>query len=268
MKKSFLLILLIFAISTLSLTKETFSGIERPGVGQTPHDLSMGGGTMWSYETTEVCVFCHTPHLGQQQVIYPLWNKSLSGATFNMYTSATFNMGPSTTIGSPSTLCMSCHDGNMAMNMVVNSPGRGTTGSIPAGATPTTLGDIYYPGSGFGYGPANISGNYGGNTVDNLADDHPISFTYNNALDQQGNDFPAPVGGIITGGTSGAKYPLYKNSNGENQFECSTCHAVHDTVSYKGTWPDDETKDFAEVFFLRTSNTESRMCRDCHVAKY
>ena len=69
------------------------------------------------------------------------------------------------------------------------------------------------------------------------------------------------MGGIITGGTSGAKYPLYTNSNGENQFECSTCHDVHDTAMYA-------TKDSAEVFFLRTSNAESKMCRDCHVAKY
>lgn len=259
MKKSFLLILLIFAVFTLSLTNKSFSGTEDPGVSQTRHDLSMAGGGMWTYDTTEVCVFCHTPHVGQGTV-YPLWNRDLSPATFSMYTSPTFNMTPNA-IGSPSTLCMSCHDGNMAMNVVVNSPGRGTTGSIPDGGVDTELSDIYYPGSPFGILP-NISGNYPLGNPNNLADDHPISFTYNPNDDQQGNNFPDIGGdGKITGAATTTKYPLYSNSNGSNQFECSTCHDVHDTAIYV-------TKDVSEVFFLRTSNAESRMCRDCHVAKY
>jgi hypothetical protein len=177
-----------------------------------------------------------------------------------MYTSLTFNMGAATPIGATSLLCMSCHDGTVAMNVVLNAPGRGNpnSGVIPLITAPATLGEVYFPGGSAGYPGPNISGSYGTTEVDDLRDEHPISFRYDETLDTDGNNFPARnAGGYIPGGITTTRYPLYGSDR--DQFECSTCHDVHDTAIYtkQGTFP-------GEVFFLRVSNTNSQMCRDCH----
>lgn len=256
--------LIIAAVFIVFFAKESLSGTLAPGITDTRHDLSMTSPYPWTYDTTEKCVFCHTPHQGQGTVT-PLWNRELSTKVFSMYSSnnsPTFNMGSTNMIVSasyvsPSALCMSCHDGTMAMNAVLNTPGTGSTGSIPLSMAPATLGEVRFPNNPpWWYPGANMSGNYAGNpNVNKLSDEHPIGFTYDPALDAQGNNFPAAVAGRIVG-----TYRLYGPNS--NQFECSTCHDVHDTVMYP--------KDIAgyEVFFLRTSNRESKMCRDCHINKF
>lgn len=263
--------LLILAVFILFLTKESLSSEDGPGVKNTPHDLSDTGGCLsadcypWSYQTTEVCVFCHTPHAGQGST--PLWNKPLPSSSFSMYTSPTFEMGPAgqmgSVVGTPSILCMSCHDGTMAMNVVTNSPGRGTTGSIPDGGMNTRMDQVYNPSWPGTYPGPNISGSYsgGGESIDKLTDEHPISFTYNPGADTEGNNFPAVASGVITG-ASGTKYRLYGSN--KDQFECSTCHDVHDTATYDKLSQGGRY----EIFFLRGSNLSSQMCRDCHTGKY
>jgi len=259
--KGILLGLTILAVSLILLTDESFSGTSGPGVRGTRHDLSPTGSTQFQFArpgvVEEICVFCHTPHLGNKGIM-PLWNRSLSPTTFTMYSSVTFNMGPVAAIGATSALCMSCHDGIMAMNMVVNSPGRGSTGSIPLFGSYSKIGEVYYQGSPWGIWD-NIGGGNDTTSAANLSDEHPVSFTYNNAADLQGNNFPAASGGTIQGAVTTARYRLY--GTGNDQFECSTCHDVHDTATYA-------TKDVSEVFFLRTSNEQSRMCRDCHRNKF
>ncbi len=239
----------------------------------TPHDLTMatgggsGGAPGFQFPgTDEPCVFCHTPHIGTGNPINaPIWNRTVPVGPFQMYdsaNSATFDMGPSV-ISAPSSLCMSCHNGVAAMNVVYNTPGPGSTGIIDDGGAFTRIGDIWYPGSMFGV-VKNISENdpYGAQP-DNLANDHPVSFAYSPALDKDDNGFPART--VVNGrgfinGASGAKYPLYGTQN--DRFECSTCHAVHDTVDYgsKGLIG-------GQVFFLRATNEASAMCIDCHTKR-
>ena len=74
--------------------------------------------------TTEdqVCVFCHTPH-GGTAGITPLWNRTLSSATYTVYTSASLDAedikgGPLDQPGGSSKLCLSCHDGTLAIGSV------------------------------------------------------------------------------------------------------------------------------------------------------
>jgi len=109
-----------------------------------------------------------------------------------------------------------------------------------------------------------------------LSNEHPISFTYNPALDntQDFNGFPTavPCSGANwrywIPGTGGSNYPLYSNGAvvaQTNQFECATCHAVHDTVAYPGKQMVGGKSVGSQVFFLRRDNSGSRMCADCHV---
>jgi len=121
------------------------------------HDLSVGGsGPIKATSESEVCLFCHTPHRGTGAT--PLWNHTLSQATYTPYSSSTAKA----TIGQPtgsSKLCLSCHDGTVALGMVNSRP------------TPIQLsGGVYTM-------PAGKS-----NLGTDLSDDHPVSFTYDNAL--------------------------------------------------------------------------------------
>src|SRR4051812_41640981 len=78
------------------------------------HDLSVAGpGTIKAVTESEVCIFCHTPHRAGQS---PLWNHTLSAATYIPYSSSTTKAA----IGQPtgaSKLCLSCHDGTVALGM-------------------------------------------------------------------------------------------------------------------------------------------------------
>jgi len=82
-------------------------------------------------QTTEVCVFCHTPHGGQPSSSVnsvPLWNRALpDGAGYTMYDSPNFDGKPSQT-GQPigvSLACLSCHDGTIGIDSLINAPGSG-----------------------------------------------------------------------------------------------------------------------------------------------
>jgi hypothetical protein len=105
--------------------------------------------------TDEICIVCHTPHNANTDVDdAPLWNHELTTKIYDLYDSPTFD---ATDIGQPtgaSILCLSCHDGTVALDAF-----GGETGTV-------TIGDE---------SPRNIGG-------DELANDHPISFTYHATL--------------------------------------------------------------------------------------
>lgn len=83
----------------------------------------------------EVCIFCHTPHGARSNVggvagAAPLWNRRLSDPmSFNPYTSPNFD--GQDMLGAPgrpkgvSLACLSCHDGAVAFDALINSSGSG-----------------------------------------------------------------------------------------------------------------------------------------------
>lgn len=99
----------------------------------------------------EICKACHTPHNAKAVTGAVLWNHRVSVATYTTYTSSTLNA----TMGQPSgtsKLCLSCHDGTVALQ---------DFGSVTNGTTFIT-------------GTANVGTDF--------TNDHPVSFTYNAAL--------------------------------------------------------------------------------------
>ncbi len=124
----------------------------------TQHNLSFNstGGGVISNTETEICLFCHTPHNARTN--YPLWNRNdPSGFTYTLYGSSTLDAVPGQPDGA-SILCLSCHDGTIALGNVISRP---TTIDF----TPVTTMPV---------GNTNL-------TTD-LSDDHVISFVYNAAL--------------------------------------------------------------------------------------
>lgn len=135
----------------------------------TKHNLSASnGGTVPTGATLadygEICVYCHTPHGGQVEA--PLWNRTFSTATYQMYTSSTIDM---TADGQPtgiSMACLSCHDGTIGLDVIVNPPNRAGTPAVPA----TLIGTNTMPAASIA-----LLG------VD-LRNDHPVSVVYDNSI--------------------------------------------------------------------------------------
>jgi hypothetical protein len=236
------------------------------GVKWTKHDLTpSGGGQFGPYydpnnnAITNVCVFCHTPHTGST-TIYPLWNKNLPTGTYSMYSSSTLDATMPAEPNDRSKICMSCHDGISAMNVIFNAPGPGTY-TPGSGGNFTKLSEVYWPGTPFAWYPgANVGemGDWWNPTTVILNNDHPISMNYRSDLDNNLRT-PTTTGGRTWVVNGSIQLPLYGPGTGTSAtVECSSCHDVHDTATYSG-------KGSTEVYFLRTSNIGSQICMTCHL---
>ncbi len=248
MKKTLLIVLaltLVFGISTVIK-----AGVSGPGVYDTPHDVRVITGE----DGLEPCVMCHTPHSGTGD--YPLWNRDQSPQTYIMYDSPSFDMDIATQPQSPSSLCLVCHNG--VFSSLVNYPGPGS-----------------HSGEEYDY---EMNPTFWAMLGTDLTNEHPISFTYEPAADtsQDNNGFPDAnecdtgrqtrlwIPSVNT--SRSLAYPLYGSTL--DQFECATCHSVHDTVNYTGKQLVGGKSVGTQVFFLRSDNSESQMCADCHINRY
>ncbi|MDD2918866.1 cytochrome c3 family protein [Rhodoferax sp.] len=160
------------------------------GIANTRHNLTPSGpGTVKVPETEPAgtCVFCHTPH--NASPARSLWNRTLSAATYTLYTSSTLKAVPTQPTGS-SRLCLSCHDGTLAMGTLLRSPG----------GVQFTLDKL--TGAG-------VLGT-------DLSNDHPISFTYNSQLATDRGELVDPIGAPST---------LHLDVSG--QVQCTSCHDAH-----------------------------------------
>ncbi len=237
-----------------------FSGTSSGIVAGSLHDMSSGGtGVFRATNQDEICIFCHTPHNAISSDAagnpLPLWNRSISGLdslTFSLYSSATFNAslaGGENTQTQPtgmSLVCLSCHDGVTAINVLQN---YGRVGPITMEGA-DQLGDtgIYEPSNPLLWPGANIGGAYvgGGENIRDLSDDHPVSFVYD------GNLRNADQANGVFGLKDPASISPLRLFN--NRLECATCHNPHEEGDEViGNYP-----------FLRMSNLNSEMCLKCH----
>ena len=196
-----------------------------PDVSSTPHNLSVTGpGPVRAVSESQICVFCHTPHAAENIPGAPLWNRTLSGETYTPYTSNSINADDiAATPGGSSKLCLSCHDGTLALgavnvangaaNVSIPLTGAAADGSMPAGAGAQT-----------------------GFTRDlgvDLSNDHPISFTYDSALALADGELRDPATHAHIGDRGPGVKPLVPLEAGK--LECSSCHDAHirdDALAY------------------------------------
>ncbi len=128
------------------------------------HNLSVfGTGVIKATSEQEICKFCHIPHKASSNV--PLWDHTISSVSYSQYTSTTFSSSyqyqyPDNT----SKLCLSCHDGTIAIGATIN------------GQINVVGGSLLDPDQSLSI---SASSNIGGSTGVALMDDHPISITFN-----------------------------------------------------------------------------------------
>jgi hypothetical protein len=211
-------------------------------IRMTPHNLSKyqtgttaNPNAVKAQDETQVCVFCHTPHNATNTGKAPLWNRKQYTATYTRYTSESMDADKlgaySDQPGGSSVLCLSCHDGTVAMGEVSVLPkNTGTTGST-----------ITMNGTNAGKMPVGkgINTGYTPNLGSNLTNDHPISITYNNAVAEADTELARMDGSqkdIQTGGAligirgKGYKPTLPLEATGplgEGQVQCASCHDPH-----------------------------------------
>lgn len=185
------------------------------------HDFSASG-----FSGGQICVACHTPHNANTSVTQaPLWNHALSTATYTPYSSATLTA----TVGQPGTisrLCLSCHDGTVALDSF-----GGAVGSI------------------FITGAANLG------TI--LSNDHPIGFTYDAALATADGGLrdPSVTAVTIGSGTDTRTGTITDVMLYAGQLECASCHDVHNTFTVAGAGGDP---------LLKLTKAASAICLTCH----
>ena len=162
-------------------------------ISGTAHDFSGDG---WN-PGGQICIVCHTPHNADMTVLTaPLWNHEVTIAAYTLYSSSTLDATDLGQPGDESKLCLSCHDGTVALENF--------------GGVTTDLN--YITGSAL--------------VGTDISDDHPISFTYDAALATADGGLHDPtttnsgLGGFITGDM------LFSN-----RLECASCHDVHDDAN-------------------------------------
>lgn len=159
------------------------------GIVGSKHDFSSQ-----AWAKNEICIVCHTPHNANTSIAdAPLWNHTMTAASFTVYSSGTMNATPGAPDGA-SKLCLSCHDGTVA----VDSYGgvKGTT---------IMTGDA-------------LLGT-------DLRNDHPVSFVYDASLATTDGGLHNPTSkdsGL--GGTIDAKMLI------SHKMQCSSCHDVHNSA--------------------------------------
>lgn len=197
-----------FLLTVLYLLLLVGNVFASPGILSSKHNLSSWGpGEFKALVEDRVCIFCHTPH--NATPLTPLWNrKILEGTTYDLYESSTLKVTLSQPTG-PSRLCLGCHDGTVGLGAVMSVTG-GIAMTKELTARTTMLGT-------------------------DLRNDHPFSFSYNDALPYDQELHPNLPEDLL----------IYPGGN----IHCTTCHDPHDNTNGQ---------------FLAVSNKNSALCTRCH----
>lgn len=199
------------------------------GVRATKHNLSAASANaVRASSESQVCVFCHTPHSSRTDA--PLWNRNNPLSNYVPYTSPSLQAAAHQPNGY-SKLCLSCHDGSIAVGSVFNPPNPAAGTLIPMSGTAAD-GTLLAGATRLGT---------------NLTNDHPVSMVYDAVTASDDGELALP--GALPG-----DIPLHEGATPgvRNSVQCVSCHDPHTDQRPK---------------FLRRDarGRTSSICLACHV---
>ena len=250
----------VVAVVALALVSVVRAVVDGPGIVNSAHDLrtlQVAGQT-----NNQVCIFCHTPHKAADQNL--VWNHTLGTGNYSFNATGPFGTpgidrtsqgtplpASTTAFGTgPTKMCMSCHDGSVAIGSL-NNIGDGATGTIVT--SPSTL-------NGQSKQVASATGGMAGN--------HPVAIPY---PDRAGATYNGITSAVTSGfggaagsggwadiaGIQAASIKLHGGpAAGAWGMECTSCNdANNNTVATTGGE--------AGKYFLRVSGDKSGLCLAC-----
>lgn len=260
------------------------------GVANTRHNMTQSTTqtpTAWAMASSrndygEVCVYCHTPHGSSTVIAAPLWNRTIKAVGYTTYDQlGTQSLTQEvSTPGANSLTCLSCHNGQVAIDSIINMPGsQGYLASQMTSVSGEFLdswrqGGFQTPAAGSHltldtcavcHQPDSFIPSATDFTVfrigTDLTNDHPIGVTFPFDKDDF-NDPDATHNSTRFFDEDGDSRPdsneirLYDTGDGP-EVECATCHDPHGVPS--GAVGSQNIRSF-----LRVSNAGSAVCLTCH----
>ena len=179
MQKAFILVVCLFITPVV---------VAAGNVADTLHNLSISGKGQFKSQTEDrICIFCHTPHTAAPDS--PMWNRRSNGYTSYKSSSTDATAGKP---GGSSALCLSCHDGTIALGDMISS-------NRNQRARPNDLRSTFLKGRS--------------NLGTDLSNDHPVAIVYDTGLQTTDPDLvnPTDVDLPMNGG----------------ELHCTSCHDPH-----------------------------------------
>ena len=207
-----------------------WAGTQQGSVVSTVHNLSVSGpGEVRSLTETQVCKFCHIPHNALEPE--PLWGHALSQVpSYQVPPLRSQGGGPAPQPDGSSRLCLSCHDGTVAL------------GEIAGQARPIEMAGARRLGPGRpGFLGTDLSGS------------HPISFV----ISDFGTGDPLSDQDIGLKPLSVIRTDSLVRLDAQNKMQCTTCHDAHADRYYQE----------GKVPRFWVAPTVSEVCLSCHALR-
>lgn len=237
-----------------------------------------------------ICIYCHTPPTNDSAVAKPLWSRATPAEGYvlnkNAAISSPENQNPGTA-GAHSLTCLSCHDGMLGNDLMINVVGFSRQTPVP------TQGEL---GAFLGSWPKRSTARHAAPIPGNVAcvSCHNIGDAVSAKAYAAGVDFPTVPGtaGLNLEHSVGVPYPMdgrnrefniangrttdiaFFDTNGNNRpddnevrlfrsetgytVECASCHNPHGIIQRDNA---SETT----PSFMRVTGDKSEICRICHV---
>lgn len=257
-----LIILFLSAYSLSAIAANHMASDRISDIRNTKHNfasddvIELPNGTRNVKAATEnrVCVFCHTPHgdpakVGEKK--HFLWNRTDSSATYTNYASSSLDVTIGS-LGKGSKMCLSCHDGTVAIGQVDMIGSKQNT-------TITMSGDNVSGG-------ILVAGTDGrtSNLGTDLSNDHPIGFIYNKAKADADGELADPdaesyIGVRVGAGVANTNQALVdggQTAGSDNPTTAKTRIAV----------PLEAAADASSGPFIKVAADGSMECTSCHDA--
>jgi len=254
--KKFAAVLAAVALTAGSATAVFAAATAGSGIYQTAHDINFKVAGVRDVQD-RLCAFCHTPHHAYTSTdpapvgpvlaasgYAPLWSHGVSTANYTPFASATFDVKGGASMANdpligPSRLCMSCHDGTVAL-------------------------DTYYGQTGTHFISNGSNTYFGAQPLIELdgVKTHPIGFDATLVNTGGANEDTHLWPNYLTNNYRGNNNTVSVQSRlFQNQyFTCSTCHDVHNKLNDTSA----SIKAGTQAYFLLGGQTNSALCITCH----